>query len=140
MRRFTCAALAALSLCATAAAKDTHWQARLSTVPIEAATAAAVTGGGHAEAQLHGRRLRIRGVFSGLQGAATFAQLHEGPYTGVRGKAIGDLSISNKVAGTVSGTLELTAEQIDALRAGHLYIQIHSKSAPNGNLWGWLLP
>lgn len=141
MRRYVCTALAVLSLCAAAAAaQDTLWRARLSTVPIEASTAASVTGSGDAEAQLRGRKLRIRGAFSGLRGPATLAELHEGPYTGVRGKAIGKLSVTNELAGKVSGTLELTAEQVGALRAGRLYVEIRSKSAPDGNLWGWLLP
>lgn len=142
MRGFVWAALAALWLCAppAVAAKDTHWRVRLSTVPIEASTAAKVTGQGHATADLRGRKLYISGVFTGLQEPATIAQLREGPYTGVRGKVLGNLSVSAKVSGSVSGTLRLTAGQVEALRAGRLYIEIHSGSAPDGNLWGWLLP
>jgi hypothetical protein len=26
------------------------------------------------------------------------------------------------------------------LRQGRMYLQLHSESAPDGNLWGWLLP
>jgi hypothetical protein len=36
--------------------------------------------------------------------------------------------------------VELSSRQANALRAGQLYIQIDSESAPEGNLWGWLLP
>jgi phosphoglycerate kinase len=32
------------------------------------------------------------------------------------------------------------AKQVAALRAGHLYVQVNSEKAPNGNLTGWLLP
>ena len=42
-------------------------------------------------------------------------------------------------AGTVSGSVELTPEQLEALRSGRVYIQLHSEAAPDGNLWGWLL-
>ena len=142
MRGFVWTAFVVLGLCAPlpVAAKDMHWQARLSRVPIEAATAAKVTGQGHATADLRGRTLHISGVFAGLHGPATIAQLREGPYTGVRGKVLGSLSVSAKASGSVSGTLRLTAGQVDALRAGRLYIEIDSRSAPDGNLWGWLLP
>jgi hypothetical protein len=33
----------------------------------------------------------------------------------------------------------LTPAQVDALKAGKLYIQINSEGAPNGHLLGWLL-
>ena len=36
-------------------------------------------------------------------------------------------------------TEDLTPDQLQALLDGRLYIQIHSASAPEGNLWGWLL-
>jgi hypothetical protein len=41
--------------------------------------------------------------------------------------------------GTVSGTVELSPDQIEDLRNGRLYVQIQSQGAPDGNLWGWLL-
>ena len=36
-------------------------------------------------------------------------------------------------------TLELTPGQIEDLRNGRIYVQIHSERAPDGNLRGWLL-
>ena len=47
--------------------------------------------------------------------------------------------ISKTVKGALSGTVELTPDQIADLRAGRLYLQIQSERAPDGNLWGWLL-
>ena len=41
--------------------------------------------------------------------------------------------------GTISGTFDLTPDQIDALKKGRFYVQIHSEGAPNGHLLGWLL-
>jgi hypothetical protein len=58
---------------------------------------------------------------------------------GVRGPTIADLQISKAVKGTIDGSIELNAEQLEGLRKGHLYIQIDSEKAPDGNLWGWLL-
>ena len=36
--------------------------------------------------------------------------------------------------------MELSPVQIADLEKGRLYIQLHSEKAPDGNLWGWLLP
>ena len=57
----------------------------------------------------------------------------------MRGPPIGDLTVTAATSGTISGSIELTKEQIDDLAAGRLYIQLHSQKAPDGNLWGWLL-
>ena len=40
----------------------------------------------------------------------------------------------------ISGSLDLTPQQVDNLRKGGLYIEIHSEKAPEGALWGWLIP
>ena len=50
-----------------------------------------------------------------------------------------ELTATKSVKGAVSGTLELTPDQIADLRNGRLYVQIQSERAPDGNLWGWLL-
>ena len=54
--------------------------------------------------------------------------------------AIGDLTVSKDTKGVVGGSVELTDQQLQALNKSALYIQIHSEKAPDGNLWGWLLP
>jgi hypothetical protein len=100
---------------------------------------ATVTGSGSIAAVLTGTRLSITGTFEGLGGPATVARLHQGVVTGVRGPALSELTISKAAAGSVSGTVTLSAEQVDDLKKGKLYIQIHSEKAPDGNLWGWLL-
>ncbi len=74
-----------------------------------------------------------------MQSPATLAQVHQGVATGVRGPAIGDLTVSPAPGGSITGTLNLTAEQVESLRKGKLYIQIDSEKASDGNLWGWLL-
>lgn len=130
--------VAAIFGASTAAAQDS-FVARLSTVPIDTRTQAQTTGHGEARASLDGNRLTIEGSFEGLQGPATIAQLHEGLATGVRGEAIHDLTVTHAPAGDVSATIRLSNREAAALRAGRLYVQIHSEAAPEGNLWGWLL-
>lgn len=134
-------ALVALSVSSAAAQGDT-FKARLSRTPVENANAALVTGSGSATATLGGRTLMVRGSFEGMKSAATIAQIHLGP-KGVRGPAIFDLTVAKGPAtgaGTIAGTFLLTPEQVEALRQSRFYIQIHSESVPDGNLWGWLVP
>jgi hypothetical protein len=117
--------------------------ARLSAVPIAGPNdRATVTGKGTATGTLNGRTLTISGTFEGLPAAATIARLHQGIAKGARGAAITDLTISKGASGTLSGSVDLTAPQVEALRQGKLYIQIHGEKgvAPDdSNLWGWLL-
>jgi hypothetical protein len=131
------AALAAFALTAAAAQS---FNIRLRPVPIEASTAAATTGAGAASAELDGTRLKITGNFAGLKGPATVARLHQGAVMGVRGPAIADVTVPAAASGTFAAEVTLTAAQAEGLRQGHVYLQIHSTSAPEGNLWGWLLP
>ena len=113
--------------------------ARLSPVPITVAMQDTVGGRGSAAAVLTGNTVTIQGTFEGLRSPATVARLHLAPRA-VRGPAVIDLTVSKNTSGTISGTAELTARQVQALEKSSLYIQIHSEKAPDGNLWGWLLP
>ena len=112
---------------------------RLSTIPVEAATAETLTGFGSATASLDGNRLAVTGSFDGLQSPATSARLHMAP-KGLRGPAMIDLDVTSGTSGKISADLTLTPVQADHLRRGRVYLQLHSEEAPNGNLRGWLLP
>jgi len=140
MTRFRLAALAlTAALVSSLAAQAPQYRARLSVVPIDVAMQSTIAGSGSATATLKGATLTINGTFSGLKTAATVARVHRSPRTGMRGIPIGDLTVTAETSGALSGSVELTKEQIDDLAAGRLYIQLHSQKAPDGNLWGWLL-
>jgi hypothetical protein len=141
-RRFLAIGLAAAWLLSggSLAAQGDKFAARLAWVPT--AGADRVTGKGSATATLAGRSLTITGSFEGLGAPATVARLHEGIAKGARGRVVSDLTISKATSGTISGSVMLTPEQIEALRGGRLYIQLHGEKglAPDGaNLWGWFL-
>jgi len=133
-----------LSLVGALAAQNTpgaeSFKVRLSPVPISVAMMSTIAGYGSLTATLTGKQLTIQGTFEGLRSPATTVQIHRGP-KGIPGPAIADLNLTVTKAkkGTVSGTLELTQDQISDLRNGRLYVQIQSERAPDGNLWGWLL-
>jgi hypothetical protein len=128
------------------------YTARLGMVPAaNAAQQAAVAGKGAATATLAGNRLTVTGSFEGLPAPATAARLHQGISKGARGKAIADLTITKAASGTISGTVNLTPEQVEALKVGKIYLQVHSErgipveqgkvqpEVDNSNLWGWFL-
>ena|ERR1700674_3297744 len=123
---------------AAIAQTDETFKARLSTVPIDVPMMSTVTGSGSLTAVLAGSKLTITGTFQGLRSPATEGHVHRGP-KGIRGPAVFDLTVSKATSGTISGSLEMTPSQVEDLRNGRLYVQIHSERAPDGNLWGWLL-
>ena len=127
-----------LALPLSAQAPETY-KGRLAPVPVDAQLARNTTGHGSASVALAGAKLTVSGSFEGLLGPATAAQLRRGLATGVRGPVLCDLTVTKAASGTLSGTFDLTPEQIDGLRKGRLYVQIDSEKAPDGNLWGWLL-
>jgi CHRD domain len=120
-----------------------NFKARLSPVPIDIAMQANVAGTGSITGVLAGSKLTLNGTFEGLKGPATIAQLHKSPTRGMRGPIVAELTVAKgaePTSGTIAGTLDLTALQLADLEKGRFYIQLHSEKAPDGNLWGWLLP
>jgi len=115
------------------------YKTRLSPVAATGKSRADVSGIGTATAVLAGAKLTVTGSFEGLHTPATAARLHNGVATGARGPAIHDLIISKAAKGTISGSVDLTAQEADSLRRGKLYIQIYSEKPADGTLWGWLL-
>jgi hypothetical protein len=118
------------------------YTARLGWVPTTPTDRPNVTGKGSATATLSGRKLTISGAFEGLAAPATVARIHRGIAKGARGAAIGDLTVTQAASGKLAGSVDLTAEQVEALKQGKLYIQLHTAKgvAPDGStLWGWLL-
>ena len=118
------------------------FKTRLSPVPALGIAPATVAGAGSASATLSGRKLSVNGSFEKMASPATVAHLNLGPVTGVRGNPVFDLTVSKTTdgtSGTITGTFDLTPEQVDALKKGKFYVQIHSEGAPNGHLLGWLL-
>lgn len=133
-----------LSMPYAAAQRAQTFQVRLAPAPRDTAMRAQIAGRGTVEVTLTDRTLTIDGSFEGLKSPATRARIHRGPATAVRGPAVYTLDVSadsgGGAAGTLMGVIELSDDALAALAAGHLYIQLDSEGAPDGNLWGWLLP
>jgi hypothetical protein len=140
MKRCLAMAFAAMMAVWTVPAQTQEaFKTRLSPVPIDAQLAPVITGVGSVSAVLAGNKLAVTGTFEGMHSAATAAHLHLSKMTGVRGVVIHDLMVSKAANGSVSGSVDLTPAEVEALRKGLLYVVVDSAGAPDGNLWGWLL-
>ena len=116
------------------------FKTRLSPVAMDATMRATVAGSGTVSARLTGSSLAVTGSFEGLLSPATAAQIRQSAVTGMRGPAVFDLKVTTATSGMIGGSLELTPQQIETLGKGRFYVQLQSEKAPEGNLWGWLLP
>ena len=132
-------ALFTLLAVAGSAQTQEKYRVRLATVPMDGGMRNTVAGTGAATAVLAGSKLTVNGTFDGLLSSATTAQVHRGPAMGVRGPSFAELTVSKAQKGTLSGAIDLTPEQVQALKKGQLYVQISSEKAPDGNLWGWFV-
>jgi len=115
------------------------YKARLALVPSDLKTRPDITGGGTATVVLAGSKITVTGTFEGLKTAATMAELRAGIATAVRGPVVQTLTVTKATSGSISGSFDLTAPQIENLKKGRFYVQLYSEKATEGNLWGWLL-
>ena len=115
------------------------YKVRLSPVPADQKTRPELTGSGSLTATLAGTKLTVNGMFEGLKYPATMAELHSGVAAGVRGPVVTALTITKATSGSISGSADLTPQQVTDLRKNGLYIQIYSERTPEGVLWGWLM-
>jgi hypothetical protein len=112
---------------------------RLSPVPVDVAMLTTVTGSGSVSATLTERTLTVSGTFTGLRAPATTVGIYRA-FRGLRGPKLFDLQATHETAGTITGRVSLTSPQVEDLQQSMLFVQLHSESAPEGNLRGWLMP
>lgn len=122
------------------AAADIAYRADLGPVAHTMATRATVLGKGVVDATLVGKALTLSGRYVGLPSDATRAHLKMGLAAGVPGEPFADLAVTGGTSGQISGKVTLTAAQLASLKAGGLSVVVDSVKAPDGNIWGWLMP
>jgi CHRD domain len=127
-----------LALSLAAQGGDTY-KTRLSALPADAKTRPDLAGTGTVTATLAGKKLTVNGTFEGLKTNATMAEIRNGVTAAVRGDAIGTVTVTKAMKGTITGSIELTDPQIEHLKKGGLYVQIYTEKPTDGTLWGWLM-
>ena len=83
--------------------------------------------------------LVVEGSFSGLTGPATGAHIHGPAEVGEPAGVVFPLTVDAAASGDFSGTWEdITAEEIDQLRDGLYYINVHTELNGPGEIRGQL--
>ncbi|MED5529445.1 MAG: CHRD domain-containing protein [Pseudomonadota bacterium] len=113
------------------------YRARLSPMPTTPQSVADITGEGEVTLTLNGNALSVEGNFSGMSSATTMGHIHNGP-PAQPGPVVHRLEVTAAPSGNISAELELTDEQVTALRNNELYVQIHSENNAPGELRGWI--
>ena len=126
-----------MGLAATAAQDAAQFSGRLSVLPVDFATYQRLSGSGEVQAALSGRLLDVSGGFKGLSSSATAAHVHQAP-PGRRGPPVFTIEVTEARDGRLTGQVDLDGDQVEALRAGELYVQIHTENNPEGEIRGWL--
>ena len=132
-------AMASLFALSAGAQSPETFKTRLAPVAIDASMKGRIAGTGSATATLAGSKFTVNGTFEDMKSNATMAHIHQGTAPGVRGAKLLDLTVTKGMSGTLSGSFDLTPDQVESLKKGKWYVQIHSEKAPEGNLWGWLM-
>lgn len=137
-----CLAASAPAMTAAQPRVSEAYEAKLGPTPIADGIRSPITGTGAVLASLDGQTLKIEGQFSDLAASATDAHLMRGSGIGIPGSAMADIPLAADNGGRISGAIKLSRDQVAALRAGQVYVQINSdkSTAPAGHVWGWLLP
>lgn len=71
--------------------------------------------------------------------AATMAHIHQAP-AGENGGVVVPLEKSGKDGWAVPAGVQLTTEQLNNFKAGDMYINVHSKGHPGGEIRGQIVP
>jgi hypothetical protein len=119
------------------AQSSNSFRARLSPMPVTPQTVSTITGEGEVILTLSGNTLSIQGNFAGMNSVATMAHIHNAPPAQI-GPVAHRLEVDSVTAGNLIGELELTDQQVEALRSNELYVQIHTETNPAGELRGWI--
>ena len=115
-----------------------RFKGRLSRLPVERPTAPQLRGQGSVEATLNGDELVLTAKFEGLSSPATAAHIHRAPVAR-RGPVAFTVEVPAVATGELRDTITLTNAQLEQLREGLYYLQIHTEGNPGGELRGWLL-
>ena len=131
-------AAAMLGAAGSAARAAENYETVLGPTPLSEARRQTTSAAGVVLAVLDGQSLKIELAFAGLGAAATDVQLMKGAGIGLPGSATMPIGPVSGQSAKLSVTLKLSRDQLAALRAGQLYVQVNSQTTPA--LWGWLLP
>lgn len=77
-------------------------------------------------------------IYDGLSSPPIKVHLHGPKEEGMKAPAVLD-EHSDHPTSPITGTVTLTDHQIEELKAGQLYVNVHSQNYPDGEIRGWLV-
>ena len=128
-----CVAALALSACGG----DNEFKATLSG-GAERPNPITTNGTGSVTATLNDKTLTVNGTFSNLSAAASAAHIHGPADKENIADVVCPLTATANNGGTLTGTCTFTDAQVQALRDGKLYVNVHTSTNPTGELRGQL--
>lgn len=97
-------------------------------------------GRGFATATLDDGILTFSVNYNGLTGPATAAHFHGPASAGTNAGVQIPIGQGATAASPIAGTAKVTDQQAADLRAGRMYVNIHTAAHPNGEIRGQVLP
>ncbi len=140
-RRFALASLAAAALvaagCSMSGMSDTKMMGSAMTVPLSASNevppnSSAATG--TARVELDGMTVKWTVTYSGTTGPVTAGHFH-GPAAAGANAGV-SLPFTGSMASPIVGSATLTQAQVDQLKAGMWYVNLHTAANPGGEIRG----
>jgi hypothetical protein len=95
-------------------------------------------GTGSVTATLDGMMLTVSGTFSNLSAAASAAHIHGPADKESIADVVCPLTASANNGGTLSGTCTFTETQVQQLKDGKMYVNVHTSTNPMGEIRGQL--
>jgi hypothetical protein len=77
-------------------------------------------------------------IYDGLSSPPIKVHLHGPKEEGMKAPAVLD-EHSDHPTSPITGTVTLTDRQVEELKAGQLYVNVHSQNYPDGEIRGWLV-
>jgi hypothetical protein len=134
--RFAVVAVAALALSACSD-DDEEFEAEMNGAA-ERPTPVDTQATGNATVTIEDTAVRVQGEFEGLSGAAVAAHIHGPADKETAAPIICPLTATAAVGGTLAGSCTFTEEQLQQLRDGRMYVNVHTQQHPQGEIRGQL--
>ncbi len=141
MKNILLPALAALALTTACKKDDTSTPATMqvsgtlaSANEVPAVKASAATGTFTGTLDPSSKMLDYKVTFTGLSSAATAGHLHFGDAKHAGDVTVPFSNVPNATSGSFAGMATLTQPQVDSLKAGRLYVNIHTAPYAGGEI------
>lgn len=133
--RFAVVAVAALAL--SACSDEDEFEAEMNGAS-ERPTPVNTQATGNAVVKIEDTSVTVTGDFEGLSGPAVAAHIHGPADKETAAPVLCPLTATAAVSGTLSGSCSFSEDQLQQLRDGQMYVNVHTQQYPQGEIRGQL--